>query len=330
MTQIIMNAPRIMHEDNFTTTTLRMKSWTLFCRPQGRLPQQKSWQIAILPHLRNLVAYIAYGLTDEQQKVRTMMALGLVALAKALAPYGIESSDGEITVILIREFQTSDEEMKIALKVVKQRAATVLRRVSQRSTSNNNSSRLFESFWTQLSPSDHCGTCPKIRHFGDHWKEVNEVKDEADPYRKMVMETITEVIATLGASDIDERLEVRLVDGIIYPFQEQTGVSSWTVSVPSSILSASVPSLRQQAVDLTTRLGPAVVIKQCEEDQLLSKLGLILFEQLGEESFSRIIATEGVIANIVADRGAEFVPAREWMHICFEILDLLKAHKKGV
>ncbi len=32
----------------------------------------------------------------------------------------------------------------------------------------------------------------------------------------------------------------------------------------------------------------------------------------------------------VADRGAEFVPAREWMRICFELLDLLKAHKKGI
>jgi len=31
-----------------------------------------------------------------------------------------------------------------------------------------------------------------------------------------------------------------------------------------------------------------------------------------------------------ADRGAEFVPAREWMRICFELLDLLKAHKRGI
>jgi splicing factor 3B subunit 1 len=30
------------------------------------------------------------------------------------------------------------------------------------------------------------------------------------------------------------------------------------------------------------------------------------------------------------DRDAEFVPVREWMHICFELLDLLKAHKKGI
>jgi splicing factor 3B subunit 1 len=30
------------------------------------------------------------------------------------------------------------------------------------------------------------------------------------------------------------------------------------------------------------------------------------------------------------DREAEFVPAREWMRICFELLYLLKAHKKGI
>jgi splicing factor 3B subunit 1 len=39
--------------------------------------------------------------------------------------------------------------------------------------------------------------------------------------------------------------------------------------------------VRQQAADLTSKL--AVVIKQCGEDQLLSKLGVVLFEQLGEE-----------------------------------------------
>merc|ERR1712176_199340 len=32
----------------------------------------------------------------------------------------------------------------------------------------------------------------------------------------------------------------------------------------------------------------------------------------------------------IADRGAEYVSAREWMRICFELLDLLKAHKKSI
>lgn len=32
----------------------------------------------------------------------------------------------------------------------------------------------------------------------------------------------------------------------------------------------------------------------------------------------------------IADRGAEYVPAREWMRICFELLEMLKAHKKAI
>ncbi|KAG6380272.1 armadillo-type protein [Boletus reticuloceps] len=142
------------------------KSWQ--ARHTGiRIVQQITIMMgcAVLPHLRNLVACIAHGLADEQQKVWTMTALDLTALAEATAPYGIKSFNKvlkplwlgihlhrgkglaaflkaigfiiplmdpeyasyyteEVTVILIREFQTSDEEMmKIVLKVVKQCAA---------------------------------------------------------------------------------------------------------------------------------------------------------------------------------------------------------------
>jgi len=117
------------------------------------------------------------------------------------------------------------------------------------------------------------------------------------------METIQKVIATLGASDIDERLEIRLVDGIIYSFQEQTTedqvmldgfgtvvnalgirVKPYLMQIVSVVLfrlNNKSAKVRQQAADLTTRL--AVVIKQCGENQLLYKLGVVLFEQLGEE-----------------------------------------------
>ena len=59
-------------------------------------------------------------------------------------------------------------------------------------------------------------------------------------------------------------------------------------------------AVRQQAADLTTRL--AIIIKQCGEDQQLRTLGLVLFEQLGEEypdTLGSIIAAEGAVANMV-------------------------------
>ena len=46
---------------------------------------------AVLPHLKSLVEIIEHGLTDENQKVRTITALSVAALAEAAAPYGIES-----------------------------------------------------------------------------------------------------------------------------------------------------------------------------------------------------------------------------------------------
>ncbi|KAL5513048.1 PRP10 [Sanghuangporus vaninii] len=418
------------------------KSWQ--ARHTGiRIVQQIAIMMgcAVLPHLRNLVDCVAHGLTDEQQKVRTMTALALAALAEAAAPYGIESFDNvlkplwlgirlhrgkglaaflkaigfiiplmdpeyasyytkEVTVILIREFQTSDEEMKkIVLKVVKQCAAT--EGVTPQYIKQDILPDFFKSFWVRRMALDRRNYKQVVETTVELAQKsgvaeivgriVNGLKDEAEPYRKMVMETITKVVATLGAADIDERLEVQLVDGIIYAFQEQTTedqvmldgfgtvvnalgirVKPYLTQIVSTILwrlNNKSAKVRQQAADLTTRL--AVVIKQCGEDSLLNKLGLVLFEQLGEEypdTLGSIIAAIGAIANVVgmtqmnppvkdllprmtpilrnrhekvqeasinligriADRGAEFVPAREWMRICFELLDLLKAHKKAI
>lgn len=249
------------------------KSWQ--ARHTGiRIVQQIAIMMgcAVLPHLRNLVDCIAHGLQDEQQKVRTMTALGLAALAEAAAPYGIESFDNvlkplwvgirlhrgkslaaflkaigfilplmdpeyvsyyikEVTIILIREFQTSDEEMKkIVLKVVQQCAAT--EGVTPQYIKQDILPDFFKSFWVRRMALDRRNYRQVVETTVELAQKsgvaeivgriVNELKDEAEPYRKMVMETITKVVASLGASDIDERLEVRLVDGIIYAFQEQT------------------------------------------------------------------------------------------------------------
>lgn len=51
---------------------------------------------------------------------------------------------------------------------------------------------------------------------------VDDLKDENELYRKMVMETIENIISLMGANDIDARLEEQLIDGIVYAFQEQT------------------------------------------------------------------------------------------------------------
>ncbi|KAI9138398.1 splicing factor 3B subunit 1 [Paraphysoderma sedebokerense] len=396
---------------------------------------------AVLPHLKNLVSAIADGLEDEQQKVRTITALAIAALAEAAHPYGIESFDDiiiplwtgvrkhrgkglaaflkaigyliplmepepanyytkEVMTILVREFQSPDEEMKkIVLKVVKQCSATD--GVEASYIRESVLPDFFKNFWVRRMALDRRNYKQLVETTVELAKKVgvpdivgrivNDLKDESEPYRKMVMETIEQIISNLGASSIDERLEEVLIDGILYAFQEQTvediimlngfgtvvnalGLRTrpYLQQITSTILwrlNNKSAKVRQQAADLISRI--AVVMKTCGEEKLMAHLGVVLYEYLGEEYPEVLGSILGALKSIVnvigmanmnppikdllprltpilrnrhekvqencidlvgriADRGAEYVSAREWMRICFELLDMLKAHKKGI
>ncbi|KAI9347201.1 armadillo-type protein [Zopfochytrium polystomum] len=397
---------------------------------------------AVLPHLTSLVEAIYKGLEDEeQQKVRTITALAIAALAEAAAPYGIESFDEalkplwngikkhrgkglaaflkaigyiiplmdakyanictrEVMDTLIREFQSPDEEMKkIVLKVVKQCAGT--EGVEPAYIKSNILPEFFKNFWVRRNALDKRNAkqlvettvelAQKVGVTEIVGRIVEDLKDESEPYRKMVMETIENIVSTLGSSDIDDRLEEVLIDGILYAFQEQTvedvvmlngfgtvvnslgvRVKPYLPQICSTILwrlNNKSAKVRQQAADLISRI--AVVMRTCGEEKLMGHLGVVLYEYLGEEypevlgsilkglkSIVNVIGMGSMTPPIkdllprltpilknrhekvqencidlvgrIADRGAEFVSAREWMRICFELLDLLKAHKKGI
>ncbi|XP_052767577.1 splicing factor 3B subunit 1-like isoform X1 [Mya arenaria] len=396
---------------------------------------------AILPHLKSLVEIIEHGLVDEQQKVRTITALALAALAEAATPYGIESFDSvlkplwkgirqhrgkglaaflkaigyliplmdaeyanyytrEVMLILIREFQSPDEEMKkIVLKVVKQCCATD--GVEPQYIKDNILPPFFKHFWNQRMALDRRNyrqlvdttveIANKVGAAEIIGRVVDDLKDEAEQYRKMVMETIEKVMANLGAADVDSRLEEQLIDGILYAFQEQTTedvvmlngfgtvvnalgkrVKPYLPQICGTILwrlNNKSAKVRQQAADLISRI--AIVMKTCQEEKLMGHLGVVLYEYLGEEYPEVLGSILGALKSIVnvigmtkmtppikdllprltpilknrhekvqencidlvgriADRGAEFVSAREWMRICFELLELLKAHKKAI
>ena len=397
---------------------------------------------AVLPHLKSLVDIIENGLGDENQKVRTITALSIAALAEAATPYGIESFDNvlkplwkgirahrgkvlaaflkaigfiiplmdamyanyytrEVMVILIREFATADEEMKkITLKVVKQCVATD--GVEPEYIRAEVMPEFFKHFWvrrmaldrrnyqqlveTTLEVSLKVGAAEIIGRI------VEDLKDESEPYRRMVMETITKVIEELGTADVDTRMEELLIDGMLYAFQEQTsdendimlkgvgtivnalglrakpylpqicGTIKWRMNNKSA-------DIREQAADLISAIAP--VMRKCEEEQLLGHLGVVLYEYLGEEypevlgsilgALKAIVSVQGMtrmtppikdllprltpilknrhekvqentidLIGRIADRGAEYVAAREWMRICFELLELLKAPKKAI
>ncbi|KAL9126153.1 MAG: hypothetical protein Q9217_004749 [Psora testacea] len=306
----------------------------------------------------------------------------------------------QIMEILLREFSSPDEEMKkVVLKVVSQCAGTD--GVTAGYLKENVLSDFFKSFWARRMALDKRNYKAVVDTTVDLGQKVgvseivdrivNNLKDESEAYRKMTLETIEKVIASLGAADIGERLEERLIDGVLHAFQEQsvedivmlngfgtvvnalgTRCKPYLPQIVSTILwrlNNKSPTVRQQAADLISRI--AMVMKQCGEDALMGKLGVVLYEYLGEEypevlgsilgALRSIVTVVGInsmqppikdllprltpilrnrhekvqentidLVGRIADRGPESVNAREWMRICFELLDMLKAHKKGI
>ncbi|KAF2863478.1 ARM repeat-containing protein [Piedraia hortae CBS 480.64] len=307
---------------------------------------------------------------------------------------------GQIMEVLLREFSSPDEEMKkVVLKVVSQCAG--VSGVTPAYLRDHVLQEFFRSFWVRRMAVDKRSYRSVVETTVDLGNKVGcgeiverivgNLKDESEHYRKMTVETIEKLVSALGAADINERLEERLVDGILHAFQEQsvedlillngfgtvvnalgTRCKPYLPQIVSTILwrlNNKSPTVRQQAADLVSRI--AVVMKQCGEDNLMGKLGTVLYEYLGEEypevlgsilgALRSIVTVVGIssmqppikdllprltpilrnrhekvqentidLVGRIADRGPESVNAREWMRICFELLDMLKAHKKGI
>jgi splicing factor 3B subunit 1 len=306
----------------------------------------------------------------------------------------------QIMEILLREFASPDEEMKkVVLKVVSQCAGTD--GVTAGYLKEHVLQDFFKSFWVRRMALDKRNYRQVVETTVDLGQKVGvseiverivvNLKDESEAYRKMTVETVEKVIASLGAADIGERLEERLIDGVLHAFQEQsiedvimlngfgtvvnalgTRCKAYLPQIVSTILwrlNNKSATVRQQAADLISRI--AMVMKQCGEDALMGKLGIVLYEYLGEEypevlgsilgALRSIVTVVGInqmqppikdllprltpilrnrhekvqentidLVGRIADRGPESVNAREWMRICFELLDMLKAHKKGI
>uniref|UniRef100_A0AC35TTK0 SF3b1 domain-containing protein n=1 Tax=Rhabditophanes sp. KR3021 TaxID=114890 RepID=A0AC35TTK0_9BILA len=339
--------------------------------------------------------------------IRSHRGKNLAAFLKAIgnliplmdAEYvGIYTKD--VMTVLIREFNSPDDEMKkIVLKVLKQCCGT--EGVESNFIRSEVLRPFFKLFWTPRMASDRRNYAQvvettveiamKVGSTEIISRIVDDLKDESEQYRKMVMETIESIVTLMGANEIDHRLEELLIDGVMFAFAEQTLEDSVILNGFGTIvrslgiraknylpqicgtimfrLQNKSAKIRQQSADLIAQI--ASVFKVCEEHEFIAHFGNLFFENLGEEypevlgsiigAISAIVDASGmtqatppikdllprltpilknrherVLENCVclvgkiADRGSEFVSAREWMRICFELLELLKAHKKSI
>eukprot|EP01060_Flectonema_neradi_P038899 TRINITY_DN8319_c0_g4_i3.p1 TRINITY_DN8319_c0_g4~~TRINITY_DN8319_c0_g4_i3.p1 ORF type:complete len:1297 (+),score=261.91 TRINITY_DN8319_c0_g4_i3:83-3892(+) len=216
--------------------------------------------------------------------------------------------------ILINEMKSPDEDMKkIVLKVTKQCVET--KGVERAYVRASISPHFFRNFWVKRMALDRRNYLSLIETTNAIANKVgatevierivDDLQDENEAYRKMVMATVHKVVESMGTSDISQKTEEKLLDGAIYAFQEQSSeetddvvllgfaailnalgsrAKAYIPQIAGNIkwrLTYKEPAVRQQAADLVSKI--CRVIKTCEEDATLGHLGVVLYEYLGEE-----------------------------------------------
>ncbi|KAG2732822.1 hypothetical protein G9P44_003812 [Scheffersomyces stipitis] len=314
----------------------------------------------------------------------------------------------EITNIMTREFNSPDDDMrKSILRIMLDLPLSRHLITKYRSELIN---PFMKSFWNRRTASDSQQITRLVvdvtAELGKKFDflEVFEAiviftKDENEQLRRVAIAAINKMITSSPEELIalDSQLEVKLVDGVLFAFQEQTvqhkiylqgfGAVATALNVRlkphlNSIISTILyrlknksPEIRLQSSDLIAIIAP--VIKQCSEgdENVLYKLILILYESLGEvypdvlgsiinalyacidaldksslyvmsnPSINQILPTltpilknrqEKVqeacikLVGLIAQKNAETINAKEWMRICFELLEMLKSPKKRI
>ncbi|AOA62886.1 U2-snRNP associated splicing factor [Komagataella phaffii CBS 7435] len=345
---------------------------------------------------------------DELYKgIRRHRGKGLAAFLKAIG-YIIPLLDPDyadyyakmVFKVLIREFESPDEEMKrTCLKVLQQCCDT--EGIEKQYLIIEVIGSFFKSFWNRRTALDRRTAklcCETTFHLS---KRVGaglvldnilvHLKDESEPFRRMTAETCYKVVQSYGTAELSDKSVDQLLDGILIAFQEQVIqdnviLKSFSVIISSlglrigvhlpSIVSIILyrlknrePEPRRQAASLITVVAP--VIKKCGNEDMLLKLGSVIYESLGEvypdvlasilEAMKAVIAVVGVesmnppmsqilptlspilrnrnemvqetaigLIGMIAQRAPEYVNAREWMRICFSLVEMVKSQRKSI
>uniref|UniRef100_A0A7S1KNL9 Splicing factor 3B subunit 1 domain-containing protein n=1 Tax=Percolomonas cosmopolitus TaxID=63605 RepID=A0A7S1KNL9_9EUKA len=310
----------------------------------------------------------------------------------------------ELVPILINQFGNTNSFMKsIVLKVLR-RCLPFTNVITKHVLHSQIAPVYFKCFWIQEVTTDR-GTYKQVVKTTVELSKrsdisiimeylANYLKDDSESMRKMALEAISRVIDLLGAADIPPELEKRLVDGMMWSYQnariqssrvilhgfgkllralgsrckpylpEITGAVRWRIANNNT-------NVRQLSADLISELAP--ILKECGQDQMLMHMGTVLYEQLDEEFpevLSSILAAlrsvvtakedeletlkppvrdllprltpilknrnERVQENCIrlvgaiAQNAPREVNAREWMRICFEMLEMLKAYRRSI
>lgn len=343
------------------------------------------------------------------KSVRNLRGKSLAAALKAIGNViaimrnedDIEHYVREIMPILVKEFGApDDEEKRIIMRVLHQCISKMA--VSSSYIKTEIFTDFFKNFWVRRLVMDRRNIRPLqdltiefagrvgVSHVVSRLAAL--LKDENEALRRVANETLANVLKLFSAADVDPQVEKLIIDGTLYLFQEHTvddpgnhvmsaigatfqalGVRMrpYLVQISSLLLwrlAHRTAKIRQYSADLAASLAP--IIAECHEDDLLNKLSVVFYENLGEEYPDVLASILGALRAVLSAAGpnrmrpspkdllprltpilrnrnervqencmnligslaevaSEAVSPREWMRICFELLDLLKTPRKS-
>ncbi|KAL1805586.1 hypothetical protein ACET3Z_028654 [Daucus carota] len=302
-----------------TSTALSLAALAKASAPHGNI----SFEPVLKPLLKGIRTHHAYDLDAF------MKAIGcIIPLMDAVnASYYTK----KVMVLLKRDFNQSCNEArrKILLKVVKRCVST--EGVEADYIQRHIVPELFRCFWNGEAAYVHSKQlvettfeiAKKVGVADVVGRIAEDLKNESEPYRMVVMEAIEKIIANLGVTDIDAHLEELLIDGILYAFEEQDRYDSKNVVLNgfgtvvnllgwrmkpylpqvcdtiTRCLQKDSADVRQNAADLISQI--AVVLKHCEAQEFMGDLGVVLYENLAEgcpEVLGSILGALKAIVNV--------------------------------
>jgi splicing factor 3B subunit 1 len=284
----------------------------------------ESFEPVLRPVLRGIRTHRGKALAAFLKAVGQL--LGLMAPEQA-AFYG-----RELLPTLTREFSAPDDEMRrIVLRVIRQVAETegIPASLIRASLLDD----FFVSFWVRKAALDRRLSRALLEATVSLTLRVGvgavapalceRLKDEAEGLRRLALEVLEAALVRFGAAEIGERTEELLIDGLVAAIQEPGSEESsgqwlmrgWGVvagalggtrmrpylgqlsSLALWRLGNRSARIRAQAADLIAAL--AASFSAAGEETTLSKLALVLYENLGEEFPDVLASILGALKAIV-------------------------------
>ncbi|VEU20740.1 DEKNAAC101560 [Brettanomyces naardenensis] len=295
---------RNIDDDNLSVRTMAattISSLAEASRPYGF----ESLEPAIEPLLHGL----------KQHRGRSLAAF-LKALGSLIPLMDEEYSNfyaREVFKVISRELSSPDEHMKSTiLRIIEICCSMEIidkGLILERDFLND----FFDNFWTRRAAMDRrlsrmcVDACYSLSLKAGTRDLVERVllslKDDSESFRRMAIECTSRILVAQGSFDISDRSVSRLLDGLLYSLQHQNeGIDKVVLSgfgdivgslgirvkphlmpIVSSMLyrlKNKNENVREQAADLIAKIAP--VLKVCGEEDMLVRLGTILYESLGE------------------------------------------------